>query len=784
MTPFRSWALAWACAAVLAAPAVRAQEKCNDCPRPSQGLEDTRTPVFQCWLSFGTMELPKPEPSGCRAERGQCVSGCGEEECSCSCATACRAALPCTIKTVLGGPYIFALRPQIAPFLPPCTLMVQITPPTTRSQQAARLSTEYRCAVDHGEQAEAMEAAKKALELDPNCAWANAALKAAATPVDSACGEEPCYPAVCPPKASYTPPAREAQCSSRANDSESDIERRLCAPISLSFKDTPLRQCIDDLSLMTGLQITIDLPMLREEGVDVQAPVTIELENTPLKSALSSLLQQLKLAFVIKDGAMQVTTEKGARGKMVARTYAIGDLLIVPLNAFAGCATCANRKTDTAHSVMQLITATICPETWVDRGGWGSVDYFSKGRALVVNQTPDIQEQVAELLAALRRVQEDLKSEAKQEVGGEKYLQHPPQYFAETPAFSMTKEIATQEAAVPSATPCNSAPECSTMPCPACAQGCAGRCSTAGCCAGCCPKKSKPGHARNGFVPMMMVPLPPMAPFAGLFPPCPGLPVLPCPSNMPMMATPPGLPVPPADAVFAVPPPPAGGYEMRPPLCVAVAPPASASPGWVVRGGKEALRIHGASLSGCCGHVTLTASGGACFEGHVHLKHEGDGQHFEVSAERGCVCWKDGRVELCAGNPGWVCVPAGSMGPGYMGPSPGSWDLERAEKGIHITSGSLEGMCEHVVVSEHGESMILEGHVHLKCHEAGQHAQLSADRVRVSLADGALQLNAAGLQAVAMPCAVTGCGFQCAPPAVAPPSMAVPPPPNFTRFDN
>jgi hypothetical protein len=776
MTPFRSWALVWACAAVLAAPAVQAQEKCNDCPRSNHDLEDARTPLFQCWLSIGTLELPKPEPSSCRPERGQCASGCGEEKCSSFCASACGAALHCPIKTVLGGPYFFALRPQIAPFLPPCTLLVQITPPPTRSQQVTRLSTDYRCAVKQGEQKEALEAAKKALELDPNCAWANAALKTASTPVDSACGEEPCCQPVCPPAASYTPPATKAQCTNRANDSESDMERRLCEPISLSFKDTPLRQCIDDLSLTTGLNISMDLPMLREAGVDLQSPVTIKLENVPLKSALGSLLHQLNLAFVIKDGAMQVTTEKGARGKMVARTYPIGDLLIVPLNAFAGCDTCANRKTDIAHSVVQLITATICPETWVDKGGWGSIDYFPLGRALVVHQTPDIQEQVAELLAALRRVQENLKYEDKQEASGTMYLQPPPQYCPEAPAFSLTNEPATQEAAVPSATPCNSAPECSTMPCPACSQGC----TAAGCCAGCSPKKSKPGHAGNGFMPMMMVPLPP---FAGMFPPCPELPVLPCPSSMPMMATPPGLPVLPANAAFAVPPPPpCDGYDMRPSVCVAVAPPVSVSSGWVVRGGKEALRIRGASLSGCCGHVTLTASGGACFEGHVHLKHEGEGQHIEVSAERGCVCWKDGRVELCAGNPGWVCVPAGSMGPGYMGPSPGSWDLERAEKGIHITSGSLEGTCEHVMVSEHGESMILEGHVHLKYHEADQHAQLSADRVRVSLVDGSLQLSAAGLQAVAMPCATTGCGFQCAPQAVAPPSMAPPPPPNSTRF--
>ena len=39
-------------------------------------------------------------------------------------------------------------------------------------------------------------------------------------------------------------------------------------------------------------------------------------------------------------------------------------------------------------------------------GGPGHIEYFPLAMALVINQTPDIQEQIAELLAALRRLQE------------------------------------------------------------------------------------------------------------------------------------------------------------------------------------------------------------------------------------------------------------------------------------------------------------------------------------------------------------------------------------------
>src|SRR5207302_5735986 len=56
--------------------------------------------------------------------------------------------------------------------------------------------------------------------------------------------------------------------------------------------------------------------------------------------------------------------------------------------------------------LINLIKSTISPDSWKDVGGEGTINYYPIGLALVVNQTQDIQEQVADLLAALRRLQE------------------------------------------------------------------------------------------------------------------------------------------------------------------------------------------------------------------------------------------------------------------------------------------------------------------------------------------------------------------------------------------
>jgi hypothetical protein len=65
----------------------------------------------------------------------------------------------------------------------------------------------------------------------------------------------------------------------------------------------------------------------------------------------------------------------------------------------------AKTRTD-EQRLIQLLVSTIEPATWSEAGGPGTIDYFPLGMALVINQTPDVHEQVADLLAALRRLQD------------------------------------------------------------------------------------------------------------------------------------------------------------------------------------------------------------------------------------------------------------------------------------------------------------------------------------------------------------------------------------------
>ncbi len=57
-------------------------------------------------------------------------------------------------------------------------------------------------------------------------------------------------------------------------------------------------------------------------------------------------------------------------------------------------------------SLIELITTTIAPESWVDVGGPGSIKEFATNLSLVVSQTQDVHEQIADLLQQLRRLQD------------------------------------------------------------------------------------------------------------------------------------------------------------------------------------------------------------------------------------------------------------------------------------------------------------------------------------------------------------------------------------------
>jgi hypothetical protein len=213
------------------------------------------------------------------------------------------------------------------------------------------------------------------------------------------------------------PTAAQKQAEANAKAAQGAIEQKLDAPISLSFKDTPLSQIIDDLHALIGINVVADTAALEEAGVRLEQPLSLKVECMSLKSALNILLKQARLTYVIKDEALQITTEDAARGKLRMLTYPVADL-VVPIGEgendlpsfLCRAAGCKEPAADgkrapciTCEDLLIRLITRIEPASWTDLGGPGTVQYFPLGLALVVNQTPEVHERIQELLVSLRR---------------------------------------------------------------------------------------------------------------------------------------------------------------------------------------------------------------------------------------------------------------------------------------------------------------------------------------------------------------------------------------------
>jgi type II secretory pathway component GspD/PulD (secretin) len=138
------------------------------------------------------------------------------------------------------------------------------------------------------------------------------------------------------------------------------------------------------------------------------------------------------LAALLAAAAPALAASPAPPGKLVTVTYQVADLVVpvddaprtVALHPASpcqptSCGTSAPKCTGAAcgahapegpktmeDQLIKLIRTTVAPQSWDDMGGPGRIDYYPLSMALVINQTPDVQEQIADLLAALRHLQD------------------------------------------------------------------------------------------------------------------------------------------------------------------------------------------------------------------------------------------------------------------------------------------------------------------------------------------------------------------------------------------
>lgn len=256
------------------------------------------------------------------------------------------------------------------------------------------------------------------------------------------------------------------------SEAEKSIERKLSTPVTIKFKGQPLESVVSDLHTMTTINFHLDRRGLKEGNIDPNMPVTAELNNVSLKSALELICHEAGLKHVIESEAIRITTPKYAAGRQMVKSLSVGDLVVPAPNygAEPGLSLKDSLRMATEHAyginrglsgsalrtptrgltggsptgtgstmpdlpgtpgrmrntpmeggassntgpsqgtlereLIHLITTTIKPDSWQQMGGEGTIEYFPLGLALVINQNPEVIEEVERLLESLRRLQD------------------------------------------------------------------------------------------------------------------------------------------------------------------------------------------------------------------------------------------------------------------------------------------------------------------------------------------------------------------------------------------
>jgi hypothetical protein len=168
---------------------------------------------------------------------------------------------------------------------------------------------------------------------------------------------------------------------------EQRLARQMDAVVSMEFDGKPLAEVVAELRTVGGVNIVLDMPALKQDGVAVDDPIAIKLDAVPFKTALKYTLNMAGLSYTVQDNLIVVTTPRVAAGKLVRKVYPVREFVEAEVIG--------------ASNLISILQNTVEPESWDCRGGNGHIEPFPAGMSLVITQTAEVHDQIQDLLDEL-----------------------------------------------------------------------------------------------------------------------------------------------------------------------------------------------------------------------------------------------------------------------------------------------------------------------------------------------------------------------------------------------
>lgn len=170
---------------------------------------------------------------------------------------------------------------------------------------------------------------------------------------------------------------------------EAGLLKTLNSVMSVDFEQAPLKDVIGYIQDRTGQTIILDGAALKEAMVEYDTPINFKARKVSVRTVLRKVLGDVGLAYILKEGVIQVVTPQEARETMVVRSYPISDLLPLANPAFGPF---YNRYQQLyyANQVMNMIMTTVEPGSWAINGGRGTMYYNQASMSIVVRNSAEL----------------------------------------------------------------------------------------------------------------------------------------------------------------------------------------------------------------------------------------------------------------------------------------------------------------------------------------------------------------------------------------------------------
>jgi hypothetical protein len=177
------------------------------------------------------------------------------------------------------------------------------------------------------------------------------------------------------------------------------IREALAKKINWDFNELSLSDVVEFLHKELNIPVRLDVKALSDMGVAPDSPITFKLSDISAKSALNLLLSDMNLTTIVRDEVLLITSREVADTTVYTMLYDVSDLP-------------AYRRGDGKTvpdygNLIEILTSNIKPVSWDGVGGAGSVGEYDAGnvQALVISQTEEVHEEIANLLRDLRKLQ-------------------------------------------------------------------------------------------------------------------------------------------------------------------------------------------------------------------------------------------------------------------------------------------------------------------------------------------------------------------------------------------